>query len=382
MIFLTFGDQPSGVYTSQVIDVCKFLTEQQGKPVPLVAFVSLRGFGATKKKIRAKYRHAYVLPMAPGLKRWRMNAFLLKRTVKRLKETGIFARGPLAVNLALRMKEKGVIEKVGFDGRGAYHAEWTEYDVVPDPGLVAQIKGLEANAVQQSDYRLAVSEALVNHWREKYQYTENDHVVIPCTLNQDFQKPLPSEAEIQQLRAARGYSEEDILLIYAGSSAGWQSFDLVDQFLVRALAEDARLKVLFLARVELDQLAVGKQFPDRVAKDWVAHEQVPAMLAMGDYGILVREDKVTNQVASPTKFAEYLACGLPALISDHLGDYSRFTEERAVGQVISGNQLPKSWKRVSYERKQEIAQLARAEFTKEYYSAAYKTILSQLNRLT
>ena len=38
-----------------------------------------------------------------------------------------------------------------------------------------------------------------------------------------------------------------------------------------------------------------------------------------------------NQVASPTKFAEYLMCGLPIVISPNVGDFSELVTERSWG---------------------------------------------------
>ena len=50
MYYLTYNDAPSGVFKGQVADVVRFLNEQFGTSIRLVAFVSLRGFGESKKK--------------------------------------------------------------------------------------------------------------------------------------------------------------------------------------------------------------------------------------------------------------------------------------------------------------------------------------------
>ncbi len=47
-------------------------------------------------------------------------------------------------------------------------------------------------------------------------------------------------------------------------------------------------------------------------------EVVPDWLAAADYGLLLRDGSVVNRVASPVKFAEYLAAGVPVMISESL----------------------------------------------------------------
>ncbi len=76
------------------------------------------------------------------------------------------------------------------------------------------------------------------------------------------------------------------------------------------------------------------QYPSQVKALWVDHKEVIDYLFMSDYGLLIREQSVTNKVASPVKFAEYLSCGLPVLISENLGDYTSFVKANGCGQVI------------------------------------------------
>ena len=67
----------------------------------------------------------------------------------------------------------------------------------------------------------------------------------------------------------------------------------------------------------------------------VPHDRVPAYLAAGDGGLLLRERSLINEVASPVKFGEYLASGTPVIISDGIGDYSALTRRERVGLVLN-----------------------------------------------
>jgi hypothetical protein len=88
---------------------------------------------------------------------------------------------------------------------------------------------------------------------------------------------------------------------------------------------------------------------------------------------LVREDSVTNQVASPVKFAEYLAAGLQIIISEKLGDYSALVAKEGLGIVYS-NALPLLSK-ISYTQKSQTASFALNNFTKEKYIEQYRKLL-------
>ncbi len=65
-----------------------------------------------------------------------------------------------------------------------------------------------------------------------------------------------------------------------------------------------------------------------------AHHEVPRYLRAADLGILLRAPDPLNEVACPTKFAEFVASGLPVLISAGIGDCSGFVVEQNAGAVL------------------------------------------------
>ena len=60
-------------------------------------------------------------------------------------------------------------------------------------------------------------------------------------------------------------------------------------------------------------------------------------LSAADFGLLLRENNIVNNVASPTKFAEYLMAGLPVIISNGIGDFSYFVRFKNVGICIDSH---------------------------------------------
>jgi len=372
IIYLTCNDQPSGVYWSQVTDVVEHLNTLHPERVRLVALVSARGFFGTRRKIRERSSDAVVIPMVPTMARWRKNTLLLAGVCHMLRPKAMIARGVMATWMALRMRDRKLVERVCFDGRGAYAAEWEEYRIIDDDALIAQFRPLENEAVHASDFRLAVSNALVAHWRERYGYTGEAHVVIPCTLGKDLQG-IPTGTELRDVA-----SDERVRLVYSGSSAGWQSFDLLERMLVPLLRDDPRVELLFLARKHerIDELE--RAFPGRVSRAWLGTAQVRDRLRSQDHGILLREDTITNRVSSPTKFAEYLACGLPVIISGHIGDFGALTIRDGLGCAVQdGLSIPRL-ERTTNERRGEISVYAQRHFTKQAYGASYTRLLAAM----
>jgi len=371
LLYLTYNDQPSGVYWSQVTDVVEHLNTLGVSKVRLVALVSGRDYLNTRRKIKAHSPSAWVIPMVPQMKRWRSNTAILAWVCRLLRPSGIICRGPFATWMALRMRERGLAKRVCFDGRGAYAAEWEEYRIIDDDTLIAQFRPLENEAVNASDFRIAVSQALVDHWRERYGYTGEAHALIPCTLGKDVEHAAPVFGD---------RLDEAVRLVYSGSTAGWQSFDLLKPLLTRLLDQQPKVQVLFLSKRDANNSALEAAYPGRVAVKWLDHAQVAEALAGCDFGIMVREKTITNRVASPTKFAEYLSSGLRVITNAGLGDFSAMVAAHHLGLVVEEGQPLPELRQVSHEDRQRLRAFALAQFTKQAFGDQYRALVHAMTR--
>lgn len=113
------------------------------------------------------------------------------------------------------------------------------------------------------------------------------------------------------------------------------------------------------------------KYPNQVKRFWLSVSEVFDYLSVADYGILFREQTVTNKVASPEKFAEYLSAGLKVLISEKLGDFSEFVEKNNCGIIIK-NKENINLARVENSIKQINRELSEKIFTKQ--KALYEKI--------
>jgi glycosyltransferase involved in cell wall biosynthesis len=372
MIYLTYADQPSGVYSSQVIDVCNFLNESHNAQIRLVSFISLHNFSHNRQKIKREMPSAIVLPMLPRMTSFGFNTLMLFFVLLFLNQRSVIARNVLAARIALRLRSFLKL-KVCFDGRGAIAAEWNEYQVVPLQEWKNSIHTWEKLVVLNVDFRIAVSEELVKYWNERYGYSENKHVVIPCTLNTSFRPEILKQKEIENARKKMKFDADDIILVYSGSTAGWQSFDLLQGFLQKIINNNKNIKVLFLSEKDKNVDQLKAEFPDKIFQTFVKHSEVSGILKSCDIGILIREKSVTNQVASPTKFAEYLSAGLPVIISEGIGDYTSFVKQNDCGWVL--DESPLQMNRLNISERNRLLQLVNDHFTKKSHNASYTNLI-------
>ena len=167
-------------------------------------------------------------------------------------------------------------------------------------------------------------------------------------------------------------------MVYAGSTVGWQSLELVEKQLVPLLTADPTLKLLFLCEESPETLSLMKKFPQQVERRWLRHEQVRRSLMACDIGILLREDSLTNRVASPTKFAEYISAGLPVLISPYLGDLSDLVLEQHLGLVVAEDGSVPHITCPDQRERERLIRVAREQFTKQAHHASYTRVLEAL----
>ena len=73
---------------------------------------------------------------------------------------------------------------------------------------------------------------------------------------------------------------------------------------------------------------------DKIFIKYVSCNKLNDYLSAADFGLLLRENSIVNNVASPTKFAEYLMAGLPVIISKGIGDFSEFVRFKNAGICI------------------------------------------------
>lgn len=192
---------------------------------------------------------------------------------------------------------------------------------------------LELHEARKADRLGAVSTNLKQYLSRKA--GREDVTIIPSCFNENsFCFDLVARKE---LRNSFGLNENNILLCYSGGTDAWQRIGDLIVVLKKVCSADHRCKALFLTnkKDEVTDLLRKAAFPsDQALIHGCSHKEVHRYLSAADLGFIMRHDTIVNNVASPVKVAEYLACGLPVILTRGIGDYSDMLPGAGVGMLV------------------------------------------------
>lgn len=191
----------------------------------------------------------------------------------------------------------------------------------------------ELSALRKADRISCVSHKL------KIWISENtgrsDAIVIPCCV--DIEKFAIDIAARVEIRKQFNIAENSKLICYCGNVAKWQKTELIVNLFGEITRRRTDFKFLFITQNdrEFKEIALRNQLPEScyyVVQS--SHKEVPRLLSAADAGIIMRDDNVVNNVASPIKIGEYLACGLPVILTRGIGDYSEQIAKADIGLLL------------------------------------------------
>ena len=152
---------------------------------------------------------------------------------------------------------------------------------------------------------------------------------IPCCV--DFDRFHFDAAGRARLRAELGI-EDRLVLVYSGSLGGlYREADLARFAAIMKRRTQTPFAFLILTRSPSDDLIrmlrAGGVTDDEIRVRTVAPPDMAAFLSAGDAGTAFGKTCFARMGCSPTKLAEYFACGLPAVLND-FGDQAELATER------------------------------------------------------
>lgn len=280
-----------------------------------------------------------------------INAHILNRILnKRCKDSSrvvIFSR-------MLYGKEMAILKKISnkeiiyiYDARGASMEEH-KYQLTKDRNSTKKIKSLllhisdvEGVTVRNADLVFCVSEHLRDYLCETYGVSRDMFFIYPCLS--DANKFYYDENVRETSRKNLGYKDDHHVYIYSGGLAN--KYHLVDDtlgFLNNLASLDPNARFLFLSKDNLEDEYVKKHYVHLLGKIKimsVPNQEVYKYLNAADFGTLFRDDDIMNNVASPSKFAEYILCGLPTIISKGVGDFSDLCVKENLGILTENFKL-------------------------------------------
>ena len=381
--YLLYGDHASGIINSQAVDVAKYLDSIPEVSCKLIAFLPYPFALKTHKDLEKFYGQSLAKTRALPQRLWplflKWESLRLAWKVRQGKIETIICRGAFATLIALETRNKFCKTlRVCYDGRGAMAAEHEEYGVYPHY-LESFMYMCENRSVIESDIRISVTENLANYWKDRYGYQSKYHEIIPTTLDSSKSSIIDLELYYKnrtQKRSELDLTNEEIILIYSGSSSGWQSFDLMINMVDKCLCMCNNYSILFLTDKNKLITALKEKHPNKIFHFKVEQDEVHGWLSAADYGLLIREKSITNLCASPTKYAEYLRAGLRVISNGNTGCMAskpEFDFNLIIADLNSLNTLKKS----SSHELREIINSSEYYFGKKQYLESYKKIITK-----
>ncbi len=249
-------------------------------------------------------------------------------------------RGESVAKWALRLKAAFPDDKVVLDVRGYWPAELLYARGIDDPALAKGRDFVDFNnaykylkeIIHEVDGVTTVSAALKELLIKEMAAPEQTSVV-PCCISQ-----ISNDEKRLEIRREWGIADDEIAVVYSGSTAAYQHLeDLTIPFLKKLAETNNKIRLIFLSseagKIKKMLAEAGIEISRVIVRSYPQNEVAMALTAC-DAGILIRKPTLVNQVANPVKIAEYLAAGLPVIIEKGVGGISETLFEQSLFKGI------------------------------------------------
>jgi len=122
--------------------------------------------------------------------------------------------------------------------------------------------------------------------------------------------------------------------VFCGRLSGWQCFRESVELWQAWREREPRAALLVVTPDRGPALAELRRRPGRFIVTQARPDEVAGLLPAADFGLMLREANVTNHVAFPNKFAEYVQAGLAVVTSPGLTGPARLVRELELGVLV------------------------------------------------
>ncbi len=250
----------------------------------------------------------------------------------------VHARAQIAATIAWALKMMFGLKLI-FDVRGLMAEEYVDAGRWTKGGIPYRLtKTMERRSFAAADGVVTLTQKIwpiIKDW-DGLRGREVAHEVIPCCTDLDL---FEFRAEDRRRRRAELDLGDRFTVVYSGSIDGWYLTEEMADFFACLLRQqpDAHLLWLTPNRHERIRYMMRERGIDPVSYTVMAaaRNEVPAYLAASDAGLAFIKPCFSKLASSPTKNAEYLACGLPIIINGGIGDSAASLEGAGIAVVVN-----------------------------------------------
>jgi glycosyltransferase involved in cell wall biosynthesis len=351
VLFISYNGMLDPLGQSQVIPYLRELSDECGISFTLLSFERAQAFtteGAERVgELRAQLAahgidwHTLRYHQRPSLlaTAYDINAGarLAKKLVQQKGIEMVHARSHVPAAMALALKDK-LGTKMIFDVRGLLAEEYADAGHWRAGEFKYKLtKRMERHFFAAADGVVTLTIAIweiIRDW-EGLRGRAIAHETIPCCA--DLVRFRFDDAARERVRAELRL-EDSFVLVYSGSLGGWYLNEEMADFFAALTQERNDAHFLWLtprAHETVRALMSARGITDdkftvRAARS----EEVAAYLSASDAGLAFIKPCFSKLASSPTKTAEYLACGLPVVLNAGVGDSDALITREHVGALV------------------------------------------------
>ncbi len=260
-----------------------------------------------------------------------------RRLMREKKFNLIHARNHIAATIALNLKKRLGVKFI-FDVRGLMADEYFDAGHWKKDSVPYRItKTSEQRALAAADGVVTLTERIwpiMKEWPALHD-REVIHEVVPCCADLEVYGFDP--AERIRLRNELGIDKR-FVIVYSGSIDGWYLTEEMADFFVAAQKQRPDAHLLWLTPSRHDRIrelmsARGIRDEDFTVLA-VPPRKVASYLSAADAGLAFIKPCFSKLASSPTKYAEYLGCGLPLIINAGVGDSDTLITHEQIGALV------------------------------------------------
>jgi len=249
----------------------------------------------------------------------------------------VHARSHIPAAMALRLKRRFGVKMI-FDVRGLLADEYVDAGHWQQASIPYRItKNVESRALAAADGVVTLTERIwpvMNQW-DSLRDHRVAHEVVPCCADLELFKF--SEEDRARRRAELGVQDR-LVLVYSGSIDGWYLTESMADFFVTMRRQRPDAHFLWLTPARHERVHELMKARGVTEADYTvlasAPRDVPGYLSAADAGLAFIKPCFSKLASSPTKYAEYLGCGLPLIINEGIGDSDVLITREKVGALV------------------------------------------------
>jgi glycosyltransferase involved in cell wall biosynthesis len=225
-------------------------------------------------------------------------------------------------------------KKIIFDTRGSWFDERIDGGMLKKKGidlfLFKFLKKIEFIFFYFSNHIVFLTDNGLQSVQNSY-IAGKKYSVIPCAADYNFFNIIEKK-EKDQLKDELKFEEKHIIT-YSGSIGSWYNFDQILDFFSRFnnINPNSRLIILTQSEINFTNLNLPLNLTGNITFMSSIRSEIPKIIGISDVTLCFINKSFSKKFSSPTKVAESLACGVPVIYNEGIGDLNNDMKEMNSG---------------------------------------------------